>query len=100
MNKEIKKRKYVAVWYNKATDKTCVEHILAEDISEAKLIMIYLMKYYGGNSYELKDIKHISEEISNYYVDYECILNKYRMNKKLIPYVAQILSNIGDNNEN
>lgn len=89
------KKKYVAVWFNTTSNTTCVERIMAEDIAEAKLVMVYLMKYYGNNSYELKDIKYIAEE-SDYCVDYEIMLNKFRMAKKTIPRVNSILDIKGE----
>lgn len=87
----MEKKKYIGVWEDKNTKRTHVQHILAEDINEAKIIMVYLMKLYGGDYYKAGDIKYISEEKDNYYVDYESALNKFRMNKRDIPYVSPFI---------
>lgn len=94
MSNECKKYKYIGVWHNKLANMTCVEHIVAQDILEAKMIMIYLMKYYGGNYYDERDIQYISQEGDNYYINYESILRKYRLAKKPIPIIPAV-SNMG-----
>ena len=83
------KKKYIGIWENRS--KICIEKISAENINEARIIMVYLMKYYGGDQYELDDIKLIIEVDNNYYIDYQATLNKFKMAKRNIPQLKNAI---------
>lgn len=83
------KKKYIGIWENR--NKICIEKISAENINEARIIMVYLMKYYGGDQYELDDIKLIIEVDNNYYIDYQATLNKFKMAKRNIPQLKNAI---------